>query len=461
MEEKKVSLSKSIMFTICSVIVLDTFVAPAIIGVSSITIWIITALIFFMPYGLISAELGSTYPDDGGIYNWVERAYGERPAVLVGWFYWVNVAFWMPAVFIAFATWISYVFFPDANPWVLAGIAIVMCWIIVAIGIRGVELGVAVTNVAAIAKVAVLLIFGFLGIAYGIKHGLANDFSLQSFIPSFNNTTQYIAAITYNLLGFELIGSIGSQIHDPGKTIPKMTIFAGIAITALYVFGTFGVLAAIPADQVDTADGFFFALQELCTVFGAAQRPLFIIIIIIASLTLVANMVSWSMGACEVLSAAELDKRSRVLGHRNRKYGTSDGLYVVMGIIATLLLVLNFSLSGDANEAFWTILSFSFVIFLIPYLFMFPAAVKLRKIDPDTPRPYSVPGGMTGLVISATLCELVVAVSLVFLFKDAGSSFALWTLIIGTIITTLIGFWLYKSGVKHDDGDDDMDSDRY
>lgn len=448
MEEKKVSLFKSIMFTICSILVLDTFVAPAIIGVSSITLWIITAIIFFMPYGLISAELGSTYPDDGGIYNWVERAYGEGPAVLVGWFYWVNVAFWMPAVFIAFATWISYVFFPDASPWLLGGIAVVMCWVIVGIGIRGVELGVAVTNIAAIAKVLVLLIFGFLGIAYGVKYGLANDFSLQSFIPSFDNTTQYVAAITYNLLGFELIGSIGSQIHDPGRTIPKMTVLAGIAITALYVFGTFGILAAIPADQVDTADGFFYALQQLCTVFGAAARPIFIVIIVIAALTLVANMVSWSMGACEVLSAAKLDSRSKLLSKRSKKYGTSSGLYITMGIIATVLLLINFGLSGDANEAFWTILSFSFVIFLIPYLFMFPACVKLRKIDPDTPRPYRVPGGNFGLYLSVALCEIVTALSVFFLFKDAGSGLGIWTLIIGTVITTAIGLWLYKAGDK-------------
>ena len=448
MEEKKVSLVKSIMFTICSVLVLDTFVAPAIIGVSSITTWIITAIVFFIPYGLISAELGSTYPDDGGIYHWVDRAYGERPAVLVGWFYWVNVAFWMPAVFIAFATWISYVFFPDANPWLLFFIAVIMCWVIVAIGIRGIELSVAVTNIAAIAKVAVLLIFGFLGIAYSIKNGLANDFSLRSFIPSFGSTTQYVAAITYNLLGFELIGSIGNQIHDPGRTIPKMTIFAGVAITALYVFGTFGILSAIPADQVDTADGFFYALQELCTVFGSFARPLFIIIIVIASLTLVANMVSWSLGSCEVLAAANLDKRSRLLAHRNKKYDTPDGLYITMGIIATALLILNFSFSGDANEVFWTILSFSFVIFLIPYLFMFPAVVKLRRIDPDTPRPYRVPGGKAGLLISVILCEVVVGLSVLFLFKDAGSGLGIWTLIIGTIITTVIGYMLYKAGDK-------------
>lgn len=442
METKKVSLWKSIMFTICSILVLDTFVAPAIIGVSSITIWVITAIVFFIPYGLLSAELGSTYPDDGGIYSWVHRAFGEKSAVMTGWYYWVNVAFWMPSVFIAFAYWISYTFMPDANPWLLCGIATLMCWVIVYIGIRGVELSVNVTNIAAICKVAVLLIFGFLGIAYGVKNGLANDFSLKSFIPSFDNTTQYIAVIVYNLLGFELIGSIGSKIDNPGKTIPKMTIFAGIAITAMYVFGTFGVLAAIPAAEVDTVDGFFFALQELCTVFGPAAQPIFIVIIVIAALTLVTNMVSWTLGANEALAAADLDKRSKLLGHRNKKYDTPDGLYIVMGILSTLLLVLNFALSGDANEIFWTIFSFSSVIFLLPYLFMFPAAVKLRKIDPDTPRMYRAPA----ITLCAVICEICVLASIFFLFKDAGTGFPLWILIIGTVLTTIAGFILYRAG---------------
>jgi amino acid transporter len=199
-----------------------------------------------------------------------------------------------------------------------------------------------------------------------------------------------------------------------------MTILAGIVITALYVFGTFGILAAIPAADVDAADGFFYALQELCSVFGAAARPIFVVVTVIAALTLVRHMVSWSMGANEVLAASELDKRSKLLGHRSKKYDTPDGLFIIMGLISSALLILNFALSGDANDVFWTILAFSFVIFLLPYMFMFPAAVKLRKADPDTERTYKVPGGMFGLILSAALCEICVGASIVFLFKDSG-----------------------------------------
>jgi amino acid transporter len=149
-----------------------------------------------------------------------------------------------------------------------------------------------------------------------------------------------------------------------------------------------------------------------------------------------------------VLAASELDKRSKLLGHRSKKYDTPAGLFIIMGIISSLLLILNFGLSENANEVFWTILAFSFVIFLLPYLFMFPAAVKLRKTDPETVRSYKVPGGIGGLTFCVVLCEICVAAAIYFLFKDAGGGFALWTLIIGTLLTTAAGFMLYKSGRK-------------
>ena len=315
---KKVSLVGTVLFTVCSILVLDSFVAPAIIGVSSLTVWIISAIIFFIPYGLLSAELGSTYLDDGGIVSWVGRAFGEFPSVLVGWMYWVNVAFWMPAVFVAFSSWFSMAFAPSASPWLLAAIAIVMCWLVVAIGIRGVDLSVAVSNIAAFCKVAIVVIMGILGVAYGVTRGFANDFSLSSFVPDMSHATEYIAIIVYNLLGFELISSVGGDIENPKKNIPKMTVFAGLIVTVLYIMGTFGILAAIPVDNISEADGFFYAIQELCSVFGPAQNAVFYVLIIVSMLTLVSNMVSWSMGAVETLGAIGMEERSpKLLGHKN------------------------------------------------------------------------------------------------------------------------------------------------
>lgn len=444
---KKVSLVGTVLFTVCSILVLDSFVAPAIIGVSSITVWIISAIIFFIPYGLLSAELGSTYPDDGGIVSWVGRAFGEFPSVLVGWMYWVNVAFWMPAVFTAFSGWLSLALFPEMSIIVQAIIAVAMCWVIVYIGVKGIELSVLVSNIMAIVKMGILVIFGFMGIAYGVKNGFANDFSIANWIPTMDNTVTYVGAIVYNLLGFELIGSIGSKIENPKKTVPKMTIIAGAAITFLYCFGTFGVLAAINAANVDEVDGFVYALQELCSVFGSAQMPVFYILIVLAISTLVANMITWCLGANESFQAAELDKRSKFLAHRSKKYGTSDNLYYLMGVISSALIILNYALSGNANDVFWTLFSFASIVFMLNYLFMFPAAIKLRFTD-DTPRQYAVPGGKTGIVVCGVICFLCVALACYFLIDFDVTGYAFWMQLIGVLLTVAVGYWLYRAGKK-------------
>lgn len=436
-----------ISFTICGIVVLDTFVAPAAMGVSSITVWLLTAILFFIPYGLINAELGAAYPEDGGIYAWVKRAFGEFQATMVAWFYWVNVAFWMPAVFIAFSWWFSMAYAPGLSTFASAALAIAMCWLVVGIGIRGVELGITVTNIAAVVKVAVLLIFGGLGVVYAIQNGAANDFSLSNFALDFNfDTIAFSSAITYNLLGFELISSIASSIDKPEKNIPKMTVLAGILIAVLYIVGTFGVLVAIPAEAIDPLDGFFYALQELCTVFGDAGTLVFNIIMAGALFTLVSNMISWTMGGVEVLDEAEFTKKTKILGHRHAKYDTPDYSYILMGVIATALIVLNFSLGESANDAFWTILSFSFLVFFLPYVWLFPTAVKLRHIDKDKKRPYEVPFGLPGLYIAAFLglAFILLGIALLFFTGEGFDPLYHGTLIIGTGLTTIFGIGLYR-----------------
>lgn len=446
----KVSLFKMVTFTVTGIVVLDTFVAPAALGASSITTWLLTAVLFFIPYGLINAELGATYPEDGGIYAWVNRAYGPFQASLVAWYYWVNVAFWMPAVFIAFSAWFSMAFAPNLGNVAGATIAVVMCWVIVLIGIRGVDLSITVTNIAAILKVSVLLIFGLMGAVYGIQNGLANDFSISSFGLNLDfNTISYSSAIVYNLLGFELISAIASKVDRPEKNIPKMTILAGILIAAMYIIGTFGVLAAIPAEAIDPLDGFFFALEELSTVFGPASTIVFNVTMIVALFTLVSNMISWTLGGVEVLDEAEFTKYTKLLGHRNKKYQTPDYSYIMMGVIATFLIVLNFALSGSANESFWTILSFSFLIFFLPYLWLFPTVVKLRKTDKDIKRPYTIPFGTFGLYFSSIIGFLFILLGIILLFFTGEGWDSLYhlTLILGTLLTTLYGIYLYRKSL--------------
>lgn len=59
-------------------------------------------IFFFLPYGLISSELGTTYEGDGGLYDWVKRAYGKKAGARAAWYYWINFPIWMASLAVLF-----------------------------------------------------------------------------------------------------------------------------------------------------------------------------------------------------------------------------------------------------------------------------------------------------------------------------------------------------------------------
>ena len=118
-----------------------------------------------------------------------------------------------------------------------------------------------------------------------------------------------------------------------------------------------------------------------------------------------------------------------------------------MGIISTICIVLNYALSGDANDIFWTIFTFSTTIFYMCYLLMFVAAIKLKFTD-DTPRVYSVPGGKVGMLICGILCFFFVGVSLLTALNYDPTDYAFWMQNIGLLFTFAVGIYLYYAGKK-------------
>ena len=133
-----------IAYLISGIIVLDTFAAPAEMGLSAIGLWLIVTVFFMIPNGFINAELGAAYPD--GLVSWVKESMGKLHATIAGWFYWINVAMWLPAVFIVFTIWIAYAFnLFDTGYWnntVMFIVAFIANWALIFTVRRGIDLGV-------------------------------------------------------------------------------------------------------------------------------------------------------------------------------------------------------------------------------------------------------------------------------------------------------------------------------
>jgi amino acid transporter len=189
------------------------------------------------------------------------------------------------------------------------------------------------------------------------------------------------------------------------------------------------------------------------SVLGAASGPVFAIMALGVLFTFFGNMVTWSIGANESIAATGMDETAPgVFGHKHPKNGTPDYAFYLMGAIATVLTIATYALFGSNDGIFWAIFTVSSIVFLLPYLLMFPSIVVLRRKFPNQPRPYKVPGGDTGALVWATLCELGILLTLGLFFlapPEDTPLFAFYAITVGgTVVSIAVGFWLYFHAKK-------------
>lgn len=439
------------LFTVCAILVMDTLAPSAAIGPSSISWWLITLVLFFIPYGLITAELGTTYPEQGGLYIWVKKAFGEKWAARTTWLYWINVALWMPSVYILFAGMFAQLFFPEMGLWWQILIGIVMTWITVWIGSITLETSKWIPNIGAIIKALIMVVIGVGAFIYAGKNGVANDLSFQSILPEWGAGLAFLPVIVYNFMGFELMSGASEEMKDPGKDIPRAIITSGALIAVFYLLGTVGILMALPLDELGLISGIIDTLRVLLGETGIGGA-LVMALGVAALYSFLANMVTWTMGANRTADeAAKEGELPAVFGREHPVYKTPVGAFLITGIVSTAVMVIYGFMAGSAEDLFWTLFAFSSMVFLLPYLVMFPAFLKLRKIDPDAYRPYKVPGGKLFTTILAVVCEIFILQAVVFFVYVPGEPMD-WAyaapVLIGVVLTVIIGEVLIAKSKK-------------
>jgi amino acid transporter len=434
------------LFTICAILVIDQLTASASIGVQSIFWWLLTFVLFFIPYGLITAELGSTYTEEGGIYAWVRRAFGPIWAGRVAWLWWVNVALWMPSVYILFAGVFSDVFAPEMSQAMKLFMIIALTWLTVGINIVALELGKWVPNVGAVFKAIIMLALGIGGIGYALHNGAANELSVSTLAPSWGASLAFLPVIIYNFLGFELMSGAGEEMQNPARDVPVAIARSGALIAFFYIFATLGILLALPVGDISLIKGLPDTFRRVFGTEGAGN----VLVVVLSSMalyTFVANMATWTMGANR--SAAEAANRGdlpSVFARLHSAHQTPANSAILCGVISTIVLIVYGLLAKDAEDLFWTIFAFSSVVFLLPYLLLFPSFLKLRRTDPNTPRPYRVPGGYSTAVLLSVICTAFILQAIVFFIYKPGAFDATYALSVvgGVVLTVLVGELLVR-----------------
>lgn len=421
--EKALKLRDMTLITVSAILLLDTVAASASIGVSSLFWWAFLGLTFFIPYGLMNAEMGTTYPEKGGIYAWVREAFGGRWASRITWSYWVNNLLWTPSVFILFASIFNQLFGLELGLGAQMAMGIALLWAAVFVNILSLDIGKWVPNTGAVIKILVFVLLIVGAFSYVAENGTVNEISLSTLTPSLNDSITYLSTIIYGMLGFELMCANPGEVHNPNRNVPRAILLSGFIIIALYSLGTFAVLVAIPVDDINLVEGL---VDTLYLFFGATELgATFAFSIGLGVLfTFFSNAVTWCIGcnraAAEAAAEGELP---RFLSIEHKKFKTPMGAAITTGVVGSSVILLYGSLSGSNEELFWSLFACSAVIFLLPYAGMVLAFARMRLVDRDRPRPYRVPLPNVVAIPVAAYCAAVILISAALLIYVPGDGF--------------------------------------
>lgn len=454
---KKFRLFSAVLATVCIILVGDAVAPTAAIGNSQYIWWILMLVAFFVPYGLISAELGSQYPSDGGMYTWIEKALGEKWASRVAWYYWINFPLWVASLADLVTTYLLQMLgFEMTWPIVLA-IQLGYILLVTILGMLRISQSAWVSNLGAIVKFIFMAGLGGLGIYVLVTQGSANPVeSWTDLLPmvsadgGFDFTgLGFVSLIIFNMLGFEVVSTFSDDMQNPKKEIPKAIVLGGILIAIFYLLPSFGIGVAVPLEELQTNSGLLDSYNSLLTTIGLSAGAIKAITVVVGGMfiyTLIANISSWTFGVNSVTAFAAQDGAFPKSWVKRNKNGVPYVVSIWTGVVAAVIsiagvLIAEF-VSEDLTNLFWTFFSLSLVTLLMSYLPMFVAFYKLHKRGPQTKTGYWISGGKVKIFLYAFVPMLLLIVALFFtLFPEFNLEMFdyNWPLIAGACLAVVIG----------------------
>jgi len=408
------------LFLVSGILFVDQLPATASIGSSAIGWWVVVLALFAVPYAMICVEMGTTWPNRGGIYVWIREAFGPTWAARAIWCYWIQPAIWVPSVAVLAAGVATGLLGLETSLTAKVGLALVFTWSVAGLGCLRTELGKWAPNLGAACKFVVIAGLGAAGVYAAATRGPANDLSPAAMLPSFGAELKFLPILIFNLIGFELVSSAADEMGEPARDLPRAALVAAALVCALYLFATFGMLSSIPADGIELETGIVDTLRR---AFGMSTVGLHVAAGAGALLlvTLLTNMTTWAFGINRSMSeAAANGVMPEALGRSHPRWGTPVGATLWMAVLSTATLLAYSLVARSFDELFWTLVSSSTFIFLIPYLVMFAAFLKLRRAQPSRARPFRVPGGPAGALASAGSCATFVAAAMILFVHALG-----------------------------------------
>lgn len=410
-----------VFLNVAAILGLRWMSTAAQMGPSSLVLWILALVIFFIPSGLAVMELSSRDSGEGGIYLWSKAAFGEAHGFMAGWAYWVNNLFYFPGLLLFIA---GAFLFLGGDEWLGLGdsafynasFSLALLWFVIGANVVGLKRGKWIQNIGALSTGTVFVVLAIGGVWAWSQFGSATEFTVESLTPDLTNfsTLTFFATMTFAFAGLELGSVMGGEIKDPARSIPRAMVISGAIISAIYMLGTALLMVAVPEGEVDVISGIPQALAALGD--RIALPGLAIAGGVLVSVASTGGLGAWVNGVARIPYVIGIDRYlPAALGRTHPKWGTPHVALITQGLVVTLLMLAAVS-DSTIEEAYIMMLDMAIILYFLPFLYMFAALPVLRmKAAGRNEGVTLVPGGIAGawlvggLGFSATLLSIVLA----------------------------------------------------
>lgn len=411
------------MITVGSVDSIRNLPATALFGSQLISFFFLGALFFLIPTALISAELASGWAKQGGIYIWVKEAFGKKAGFLAIWLQWIENVIWYPTILSFVAGTIGYLINPSlaSNPYFLWLVIVASFWGATLINMRGMRSSALFSNICAISGLLLpmSLIIG-LGAVWLVGGNPSQvSFDVQSMTPHLQDKSIWVSltAIMMSFCGIEIATVHANDVHNPQQAFPRALINSVLIILVTLIFGSLAIAVVLPQNDINLVAGI---MQAFHAFFGRYDllwmMPIIALMLVMGGLGGVSN---WIIAPTKGLMVAAQDGNLPLAFQGTNRHGAPIVMLIAQAVIVTLLSTL-FLFMPSVNGSYWLLTALAAQLYMLMYLMMFAAAIKLRVSAPAQPRAFRIPGGLPGMIVVAGVGIIGAVTTLVVSFIPPG-----------------------------------------
>ena len=414
-KRKYVSWVALAMMTTGSVASLRSAPTMAVFGLASVFLYVVPAIVFFVPTSLVSAELASGWK--GGVFNWVSQGLSAPMGLLAIWCQFAMTIFYYPALLAYVASTIAYVFDPNlaSNGIYTAAIIVLLYWGAVLVSSRGVgliaKLASSGTVIGTLVPGAFLVIMGIVYLAQG-NHSAA-PMNVHHLLPAFSGLAGLVLVVNNFLSysGMEMNAVHVDEMKKPARDFPKSIFLAMGLVLAIFILPALVISWVVPAQQISLTAGVMQAFSAFFNHFGLSFLvPLIAIAMVVAMLS---GMMAWLAGPSKGL--LQIGRQYGYLPPYFQKLNT-DGIQmhilVAQGVVISIIGLL-YAFIPDVSSVYWIFSVMTTQVYLIMYVLMFVSAVMLRRKQPNQPRGYRAPALVFQCVVGGLAAVLAFVIGFV------------------------------------------------